>query len=55
LALFEFDGSTADYGDSIGVSTGKTVKPIGTAPALARNFDDSINLLRYIDPVRLFH
>ena len=38
-ALFEYNANEADYNKAIGARNGKAFKPIGNAPALAKDLN----------------
>ena len=54
LALMEIDLEAENYRNSTGTLSGKTVTVIGSAKALARDFDPATNLFTYITPERKF-
>ena len=51
-ALMEINWNEADYNTAIGTKHGKAFKPIGTAPALAKDFNELNNNFLRIDSER---
>lgn len=51
-ALFEYNANEADYNKAIGARNGKAFKPIGNAPALAKDLNKENNTFLRIDTDR---
>ena len=46
--MLEVDLNESDYLQASGVNQGKIVRPVGSKPALVRDFDAENNVLSYI-------
>ena len=54
LALLEVDLNASEFATAVGTLQGKTVKQVEFTPTLARDFNEQLSLLSYIDPERKF-